>query len=100
MTISGLCIFLDIDQSTWEDYRQRKDFIRVTKATEQVIYNQKFAGASADLLNANIIARDLGLADKQERKHSGSVGLTDLSEDELDRKLQQLDQELKQSERE
>lgn len=33
-------------------------------------------------------------------KHTGSIGLTDLSEDELDRKLQQLDQELKQSERE
>ena len=31
---------------------------------------QKFAGAAADLLNANIIARDLGLADKQDLTNS------------------------------
>lgn len=66
MTISGLCLFLDIDQSTWENYRERDDFFRVTKQAEQIIYNQKFQGAAADLLNANIIARDLGLADKNE----------------------------------
>jgi hypothetical protein len=69
MTISGMCLFLDIDQSTWENYRDRKDFFRVTKKAEQIIYNQKFAGAAADMLNPNIIARDLGLADKKE--HSG-----------------------------
>jgi len=31
-----------------------------------VIYRQKFEGASADMLNPNIIARDLGLADKKD----------------------------------
>ena len=67
MTISGLCLFLDIDQSTWENYREKEDFFRVTKQAEQIIYNQKFQGAAADLLNANIIARDLGLADKNEQ---------------------------------
>ena len=66
MTISGMCLFIDIDQSTWEDYRTKEDFLRVCKQAEQIIYNQKFAGASADLLNASIIARDLGLKDKSE----------------------------------
>jgi hypothetical protein len=33
---------------------------------EDAIFRQKFEGASADLLNANIIARDLGLADKKD----------------------------------
>lgn len=66
MTISGLCIFLDIDQSTWGEYRGRKDFSSVTTRVEEIIRTQKFAGAAADLLNANIIARDLGLADKSE----------------------------------
>ena len=66
MTISGLCLFLDIGDTTWADYRKKDDFSWVTKKAEQIIYNQKFAGASADLLNANIIARDLGLADKQD----------------------------------
>lgn len=32
------------------------------------IYQQKFSGAAADMLNANIISRDLGLADKREVK--------------------------------
>lgn len=32
---------------------------------EQIIRQQKFEGAAAELLNPNIIARDLGLADKK-----------------------------------
>ena len=88
MTIAGLCIFLDITQDTWANYRNKEDFFAVTKKAETIIYNQKFAGASADMLNANIIARDLGLADKKEL--AGSVGVTDMSEDALDKRLKQL----------
>jgi hypothetical protein len=66
MTIAGLCIFLDIDQQTWANYRSYKDFFGVVSRVEAIIRVQKFEGASADLLNANIIARDLGLADKSE----------------------------------
>jgi hypothetical protein len=66
MTLDGLCLFLDIDTNTWRLYAQREDFIQVTRAIETAIRQQKFAGAAADLLNANIIARDLGLADKSE----------------------------------
>ena len=39
---------------------------------EQIIRTQKFEGAAAELLNPNIIARDLGLADRSE--HSGPGG--------------------------
>jgi poly(A) polymerase Pap1 len=42
------------------------DFSTVITDIEKTIYTQKFQGASADLLNANIIARDLGLSDKTE----------------------------------
>jgi len=66
MTIAGLCLFLDISQKAWGEYRQREDFGAVTTRIEDVIRSQKFAGAAADLLNANIIARDLGLADRSE----------------------------------
>lgn len=69
MTLSGLCIFLDIARRTWDDYAKRDDFMPVVNQVEEIIRTQKFEGASADLLNPNIIARDLGLADKQE--HSG-----------------------------
>jgi len=79
MTISGLCIFLDIARRTWDDYRERNDFLPVVARVEEIIRTQKFEGASADLLNANIIARDLGLADKQDM--SGSVSVTIQSSD-------------------
>lgn len=72
MTISGLCIFLDIGRRTWDEYRERPDFLPVVTRAEEIIRDQKFSGAAADLLNASIIARDLGLADKQD--HTSSDG--------------------------
>ena len=70
MTIDGLCLFLDIAVSTWYEWRSVDDFSEVVAKAESVIRSQKFAGAAADLLNANIIARDLGLTDKTEVKQS------------------------------
>lgn len=72
MTIDGLCIFLDISDECWRQYREREDFIGVVTRVEKIIYAQKFTGAAADLLNANIIARDLGLKDRTD--HSSEDG--------------------------
>jgi len=66
MTVSGLCIFLDICENTLTNYKEDDDFLRVITRAEKIIYAQKFSGAAADLLNANIIARDLGLKDKSD----------------------------------
>lgn len=66
MTIMGFCLFADICEKTFANYRDNKDFIQVITRIEKVIYSQKFEGAAADLLNPNIIARDLGLKDKSE----------------------------------
>lgn len=74
MTISGLCLFLDICENTWANYKKQPDFLSITLEVEKVIYNQKFTGAAADLLNPNIIARELGLADKQQNEHTGVDG--------------------------
>lgn len=80
MTITGMCIFLDVSRSTWDEWRtSRPDLSDVIARAEQVVYTQKFEGASADLLNANIIARELGLADKSEV--SGAIALTVSAED-------------------
>ena len=64
MTIGAFQLFADICAATWKHYKENSDFVKVTTRIEKVIYSQKFEGASADLLNANIIARDLGLKDK------------------------------------
>lgn len=74
MTIGGMCIFLDITHQTWTQYRKRSDLSEVTAWAEGVIRDQKFGGAAADLLNANIIARDLGLKDNSEVDHKSSDG--------------------------
>ena len=74
MTIGGLCIFLDICEKTWANYRNDSDFLQVVTRVEIVIRNQKFSGAAADLLNPNIIARDLGLKDNSD--HTVEGGLT------------------------
>lgn len=72
MTVASLCIFLDISQQAWSEYRQREGYVGVTTRVDEIIRVQKFQGAAADLLNANIIARDLGLAERNE--HSGPDG--------------------------
>jgi len=89
MTISGLCIFLDIGRRTWDDYRARQDFSPVCSMVENIIREQKFAGAAADLLNSNIIARDLGLADRQEHtgKDGGPIQTEDISDTEAARRI-------------
>lgn len=80
MTIYGLCRFIHINFKTWQEYQKREDFTHITREIESVIYEQKFSGAAADLLNANIIARDLGLADKKEIK--AAIGITIDNDDE------------------
>ena len=78
MTLSQLCFYLHCSDSYFRAFKSTlqekdKDFLTVINEIESIIYNQKFQGASADLLNANIISRDLGLTDKQEVDVKGIV---------------------------
>lgn len=74
-TLTGLCLYLDCSTEYFrkfeENNKDSKDFIPVITRVKEIIYTQKFTGASADLLNANIIARDLGLVDKKEQAIKG-----------------------------
>ena len=72
MTLMGLCIFLDICDATWANYRKKHDLLGVVKKVEEIIYTQKLTGAAADLLNSNIICRELGLKDAKD--HTSSDG--------------------------
>ena len=88
MTQAGLQLFIDISHDAWENYRKRDGYVVVVSEIEAVIRDQKFSGAAADLLNANIIARDLGLKDKSEKALTGADGgpikmiTTEMSEEE------------------
>ncbi len=86
MTMEGLCFYLHCNEAYFRVFKSQlpegeEDFNTVITDIEKTIYRQKFEGASADLLNANIIARDLGLHDKKD------IGLTtdlgNLSEEQL-----------------
>ena len=69
-TWSGLELFLGV--YSLRDYKKNeeyKDFSQVITHIESIIYTNKFEGASANLFNANIISRDLGLANKEETKN-------------------------------
>lgn len=70
-TITGLCIFLDINTKYFNEFKKllpegEKDFSEVITRIEEIIYTQKFEGAVIGVFNHNIIARDLGLIDKSE----------------------------------
>jgi hypothetical protein len=89
-TIGGLCLFLDISRKQWFEWRNtRPDLSDVIDEVECAIREQKFTGAAADLLNANIISRDLGLADRTEHtgKDNGPIQLEDLSPRDAAREL-------------
>lgn len=89
MTITGLCIFLDISAQAWSEYKRRDGFGEITARVDEIIRTQKFAGAAADLLNANIIARDLGLADKSELtgKDGGPIQTEEVSDLEAAKRI-------------
>lgn len=63
-TMAGLCFYLHCNEAYFRQFTDKGEgFSTVISEIEKVIYRQKFEGAAADLLNANIIARDLGLKD-------------------------------------
>ncbi len=76
MTIGGLCIYVGIGRTTWDEFKKREGFAGVIAQVEQILYTQKFEGAAADLLNGNIISRDLGLKDQQEVELNASMDVT------------------------
>ncbi|MGV3528935.1 MAG: terminase small subunit [Flavisolibacter sp.] len=84
-TIQGMCLFLGINMSTWKRYRDMAMYREVCEEVEMIIYEQKFTGAAGNLLNPTIIARDLGLVDKQDHTVSrgDQMDLSVLSDAEL-----------------
>lgn len=76
-TLSGLCVYMDASENYWKEFRKRdlsKDFMAIVLRVEEIIRTQKFTGAAVGAFNASIIARDLGLADKQESRQVDKDG--------------------------
>lgn len=77
MSLEGLCNFIDIAKSTFQEYEKRKGFTAITTRAKQIIDAQQFEGAASGFLNPSIIARKLGLIDKQE--HSGKITISQIT---------------------
>jgi len=65
-TQGGLCLYLGITDQTWISWRIVDEFKTVVKMAEETIRQNKLSGAAAGFFNPNIMARVLGLVDKQE----------------------------------
>lgn len=97
-TKQGCCAFIGIKVSQWDKWRagdvdcgppgstmeqSRRPLVEqvtdILEWAETIMYEQKFTGAAAGMLNANIIVRDLKLTDKQEasKENSGAVDTTE-----------------------
>lgn len=89
MTIQALCFFIGISRQGWSEYKAKQDFSEIVEEIEAVIFSQKFEGASGGFLNASIISRELGLADKQDITTNGesinkpSLDVSKLSDEQL-----------------
>ena len=67
-TIEGWCLYSNASRHWWNEFKAAKHhgFLEVTTRIDDIIYRQKFEGATVGTFNANIIARDLGLVDKKD----------------------------------
>ena len=66
MTIKGLCLWLDISDTTWGKWKKDEKYVGIITRIENLIYVYKFEGAAAGMLKENLIARELGLTDKKD----------------------------------
>lgn len=77
-TVGGLCMYLGISEQTFLNYSEAigyQEYFEVSAAIRQAIKTQKFEGAAVGIFNPAIIARDLGLVDKQERDIGNKNGI-------------------------
>lgn len=74
-TIEGLLLYIHASSSYLRQFKMAakegnvvngEDFLTVINQIEKTIYDQQFSGASANMLNPLIIARNLGLSDKKD----------------------------------
>jgi len=103
-TIQGLCLYLDVNTVYFNQFEKAvcdksdeisKDFSQICSRIRDVIYQQKFTGAAAGFLNHNIIARELGLADKSELVGKGDSDLfKDKTDDDLKAMLKEISSKL------
>jgi hypothetical protein len=75
-TWTGLFLFLDIDQKTWDLYEKREDYIPITTRVRNIIYTHKFEGAAVGAFNTLLISRDLEQVERTDLTTKGEKIIT------------------------
>jgi hypothetical protein len=82
-TIEGLCLWLGVNKMYFNEFEEglrKKDddlsvmFSGICSRVRHIIFMQKFEGAAVGAFSASIIARELGLVDKQETRNVDKDG--------------------------
>ena len=60
-TFAGLRLFAGISTSSWDGYKKRPGYAEVVDFIETVIYEQKYQLAVNGIINAGMVAKDLGI---------------------------------------
>ncbi len=90
----GFCVFLGVTDSYFRKFRfdlksmadkeKAERFVTVIEQIDMVMYTQKLQGAAGGVYKENIIARELGLADKTiNENHNTIVNSVPMSKDEI-----------------
>lgn len=86
MTVEAMCAFMGIDSSAWRRWRvEREDLFTTIDLAEKVIYEQKFSGAAAELLNPSFIGKALRITDRIEISASGD-DIESMTNEELEQR--------------
>lgn len=90
-TTQGLCLYLNCNTKYFNEFAKEldkklaatldeeekkrvKDFSEILTRIRETIFQQKFEGAAVGAFNSNLIARELGIADKQESRNVDKEG--------------------------
>lgn len=76
LTISGFCVFAGIDTLTFADYETKPHFTSAITRVRDIFKMQKIEGAGSKELESNIIARELGMTDKQSISLESALNVT------------------------
>jgi len=80
--LEGLCDFLDISVQSFADYEKNethKDFFQVSAWARNKVFSQNLTFGYTGAFDAGLVARKLGIADKQEIKAEMEKSLISLS---------------------
>lgn len=71
MTKESLCTWLGIVTTTWDEWRKDEKYKGICTRIDQFMYAYNLEYASANQMNASIIAKKLGLVDRKEQTLKG-----------------------------